>query len=102
MTTHVIERTGDTLVVRLHHRLTHRATAQFHEVLARLENSPVRHCDMHLDSLDFIDSQGLGLLLTAGRIAQDRAMGLRLVSPRGEVKERLEFVRMGEVVEIAY
>lgn len=100
MSTHAIEVQDDTLFVRLHHSLTHRTGAQFDELLAHLRDSPIRRCVVHMDTLDFIDSQGLGLLLTAGRIAESRALPLRLVRPRGEVKERLDFVRLDELVEI--
>lgn len=102
MASHDIERSEDILVVRLHNSLTHRSSDHFHDVLAVLEDSPVRRCDVHLDRLDFIDSQGLGLLLTAGRLAESRQVAMRLVGPRGEVKELVEFARLGNVVEIAY
>jgi len=102
MTQHEIERLDDTLVVRLRHSLTHKSSDHFHDVLALLRDGDIRRCDLHLQDLDFIDSQGLALLLTAGQIAESKDMCMRLVSPRGEVKERLNFVRMGERVAISY
>ena len=55
---------------------------------------------LNLSTLQHVDSSGLGMLLIVGAEAQKKALKLRLVSPRAEVRRVIDLGRLDRVFDI--
>lgn len=58
------------------------------------------HIDFDCSSLDFVDSSGLGALISMQKLANERGGKLRLLSPKPSVIQVLELTRLHRVFEI--
>jgi anti-anti-sigma factor len=56
--------------------------------------------DFDCSALDFVDSSGLGALITMQKLANERGGKLRLLAPRPTVVQVLELTRLHRVFEI--
>jgi|688.fasta_scaffold64656_2 anti-sigma B factor antagonist len=56
--------------------------------------------DCDCSNLDFVDSSGLGVLISMQKLANERGGKLRLVSPKPSVVQLLELTRLHRVFEI--
>lgn len=56
--------------------------------------------DFDCSSLDFVDSSGLGALISMQKLANERGGKLRLLSPKPGVVQVLELTRLHRVFEI--
>ncbi len=56
--------------------------------------------DFDCSSLDFVDSSGLGALISMQKLANERGGKLRLLSPKPSVIQLLELTRLHRVFEI--
>ena len=56
--------------------------------------------DLDCSALDFLDSSGLGTLISLQKIARERGGSFRLLSPRPGVLQVLELTRLHRVFEI--
>lgn len=56
--------------------------------------------DFDCSTLDFVDSSGLGALISIQKLANERGGKLRLLSPKPSVIQLLELTRLHRVFEI--
>lgn len=56
--------------------------------------------DFDCSSLDFVDSSGLGALISMQKLTNERGGKLRLLSPKPNVVQVLELTRLHRVFEI--
>ena len=56
--------------------------------------------DLDCSRLDFVDSSGLGALISMQKLANERGGRLRLLSPKPTVVQVLELTRLHRVFEI--
>jgi anti-sigma B factor antagonist len=56
--------------------------------------------DFDCSILDFVDSSGLGALISMQKLANERGGKLRLLSPKSSVIQLLELTRLHRVFEI--
>lgn len=56
--------------------------------------------DLDCSSLDFVDSSGLGALISMQKLANERGGKLRLLQPKPGVIQLLELTRLHRVFEI--
>ncbi len=56
--------------------------------------------DFDCSSLDFVDSSGLGALISMQKLANERGGKLRLLAPKPTVVQVLELTRLHRVFEI--
>jgi anti-sigma B factor antagonist len=56
--------------------------------------------DFDCSTLDFVDSSGLGALISMQKLANERGGKLRLLSPKPSVIQVLELTRLHRVFEI--
>ncbi|MGL5017551.1 MAG: STAS domain-containing protein [Luteolibacter sp.] len=56
--------------------------------------------DFDCSSLEFVDSSGLGALISMQKLANERGGKLRLLSPKPSVIQLLELTRLHRVFEI--
>lgn len=58
------------------------------------------HIDFDCSDLDFVDSSGLGALISMQKLANERGGKLRLLSPKPAVIQILELTRLHRIFEI--
>ncbi len=86
-------RTGQTFEVLLSDRLTIKDQADFRDLLSKLKESGSKIFVLDFSELGWIDSAGLGMLILAKEAAEKAGSELILRSPKGRVKELLDFAR---------
>ncbi len=60
----------------------------------------LKNIDFDCSALDFVDSSGLGALISMQKLANGRGGKLRLLSPKSAVVQVLELTRLHRVFEI--
>ncbi len=60
----------------------------------------VRHLDVDLSRVEYIDSSALGMLLLLREKAGGRSIGIRLTNAGGAVRQVLEVANFGRLFEI--
>lgn len=60
----------------------------------------LENIDFDCSALDFVDSSGLGALISMQKLANSRGGKLRLISPKPTVIQLLELTRLHRVFEI--
>ena len=94
------ERKGTTLHVSNIHELT-AGTAPDTKNQLRLQFADgLSNIDFDCSSLDFVDSSGLGALISMQKLASERGGKLRVLSPKPSVVQLLELTRLHRVFEI--
>ncbi|HLN23468.1 MAG TPA: STAS domain-containing protein [Patescibacteria group bacterium] len=84
----IAEKNGQrTLVLR--GQLTFADRAALDQVIAQVLAGEIRTMSVDLEHLDYMDSAGLGMLLTLRDRAGKANVQVRLVKPQGDVKELL-------------
>jgi anti-sigma B factor antagonist len=58
--------------------------------------------DFDCSILDFVDSSGLGALISMQKLANERGGKLRLLSPKPSVIQLLELTRLHRIFEIVF
>ena len=56
--------------------------------------------DLDCTALEFLDSSGLGVLISVQKLARERGGSFRLLSPRPTILQVLELTRLHRVFEI--
>lgn len=89
-------------VVRLAGTLTSGSAGEVQDRIMRwLASSPdIRVVAVDLESVEFMDSAGLGVLLAALRAVNDRGGGLTLVRPGRKVRMLLDMTRLHKVLDV--
>jgi anti-anti-sigma factor len=97
-----IETKDTTLVISGVHELTYGSTLEIKDRAKRLFLAPeLINIDFDCASLDFIDSSGLGALISVQKLAGERGGKLRLLAPKPAVIQLLELTRLNRVFEVA-
>ncbi len=87
----------DRLILAISGRLTFADATQFPEVVARIRDCGLRIVEFELGRLEFMDSSGMGLLLTAYDVAHGAGMQMLVRNAHGSVLaglERAQFDRL--------
>ncbi len=79
----------DGLVLALRDQLTFSDREAFDGVIEKIVRSGGRQAAINLNKLDYMDSAGLGMLLTLRDGAERAGIEIRLTRAKGEVKELL-------------
>ncbi|MBB5350884.1 anti-sigma B factor antagonist [Haloferula luteola] len=94
------EATGDTLRVSGITELTAGSARDVKdEIRSRLENHVI-HIDFDASALSFLDSSGLGTLISLQKLAAERQGHFRLLAPTPPAMQVLELTRLHRVFEI--
>jgi anti-sigma B factor antagonist len=94
------ERKDTTLYVSNIHELTAGTAPETKNQLRLQFADGLIHIDFDCSSLDFVDSSGLGALISMQKLANERGGKLRLLSPKPSVVQVLELTRLHRVFEI--
>ena len=89
-----------TLHVSNIHELTAGVAADVKNQLRLRFTDGLMNIDFDCSSLDFVDSSGLGALISMQKLANERGGKLRLLSPKPGVIQVLELTRLHRVFEI--
>lgn len=90
----------DGIEVKLSGRLEFTDHDRLREIVELLERPAGRRFVVDLQTLDFIDSAGLGMLLILQEEAEQRNIKFVVRNPRNEVNRSLELARIGEIITI--
>ena len=91
---------SDRLVLTIGGRLTFADAAQFPEVIARIRDCGMAIVEFDMDALEFMDSSGMGLLLTAYDAAHRASMQLIVRNARGNVLTGLKRARFDQLMTV--
>ncbi len=61
----------------------------------------LKNIELDCGSLDFLDSSGLGALISIQKLATERGGSFRLLKPKPTIAQVLELTRLHRILEIA-
>lgn len=94
------ERKETTLHVTLIRELTAGVAPDLKNQLRQQFTGEMVNIDFDCSTLDFVDSSGLGALISMQKLANERGGKLRLLSPKPGVVQILELTRLHRVFDI--
>ena len=94
------ERKDNTLLVSDIRELTAATAPEVKASVRKIFTDGLIHIDFDCSTLDFVDSSGLGALISLQKLANERGGKLRLLSPKPGVVQVLELTRLHRVFEI--
>ncbi len=94
------ERKDTTLYVSHIHELSARAASAVKSEVRLHFVDELINIDFDCSTLEFVDSSGLGTLISLQKLANERGGKLRLLSPKPSVLQVLELTRLHRVFEI--
>ena len=94
------ENLGSTLRISAVKELAAVNANQFREWVRQSFVDGQKDIEMDLSQTTFIDSCGLGALVTLHKVARSRGGRLRLLSPQPQVQQLLELTRMSQIFEV--
>lgn len=97
----ILDTRESTLIVTMISELSATTAAEFKARLRAAFVPGLLNIDVSLAGLSFIDSSGLGALISANRLAVERGGRFRVLSPTPPVLQVLELTRMHRILEIA-
>jgi anti-sigma B factor antagonist len=95
-----IESKDTTLVISDLRELTYGFTVELKDRAKRLFAPELKDIDFDGTTLDFIDSSGLGALVSIQKLAAERGGKLRLLALKPAIVEIMEMTRLNRVFEI--
>ena len=97
-----VARQGDTLQISSVLELGEANAAAFRDWVNDLLEDGHRNIEVDLSQTTFVDSSGLGALVSLHKAAGRRSGTLRLVNPRPPVQQILELTRLDGILEIVH
>lgn len=95
-----VKQDGSRVVLRLADRLVHQDRTAFDRVCTEVLSSRPNQVDVDFRDLTYMDSAGLGFLLTLREQAGKSGSTLALINPQGSVREMLELSRFDTLFTI--
>lgn len=95
---YTVRNLGGVREIDLRGQLTFEANDDFRKIIDGMEKDGITDCVLNLDSLDFIDSAGLGLLVLANNTAHRSNVRLKLKHPKGQVREMIEISEFHTII----
>jgi anti-anti-sigma factor len=92
--------TASTTEVRLKGRMEFSDHRIFRELIDKLGGVGQKSVVFDLSGLEFIDSSGLGMLIIARNLAQQKKVDFRLTKPRETVRRVLEIAKFASIAQI--
>lgn len=95
-----VKHRGASVVVTLRGSCTMNEAARLHECVGRLASTEVRLIVLDMAALDFIESMGLGGIISAYLRLRHRDGELRLVAPQPSIMHVLKLTRLTQLFDI--
>ena len=96
-----LEMRGDTLTIGGVKELSATNANNFRDVVRAAMTESLKNIEIDLSDANFLDSCGLGALISLHKTACSRSGLVRLVNPAVPVQQILELTRMHRIFEIA-
>lgn len=97
---HKIRKDGDVVVLGLEGQLTSKDRSEFVEMIPSLLGEGKGSVRVDLKNLVYMDSVGLGMMITLRDEAEKKGMVTAIANPTGDVKELLEMACFDRLFEI--
>ena len=91
---------GDTLTIWGVQELSAANATNFRDEVRGAMSSALKNIEIDLSEADFLDSCGLGALISLHKTACSRRGAVRLLNPASPVQQILELTRMHRIFEI--
>jgi anti-sigma B factor antagonist len=95
-----LEYRGDTLIVGGIQELNGANAGRFRDQIRSALSEPLRNIEIDMSQATFMDSSGLGALISLQKTARSRQGWVRLVNPTLRVEQILEVTHMHHIFEI--
>jgi anti-anti-sigma factor len=95
-----IDKNGSKAVIYLLSQLTSLERSEFEGIIADAISSGAKEVDINMAELTYMDSVGLGMLVTLRDEAEKNDAVVELVGPQGNVKMLLEMARFDILFKI--
>jgi anti-sigma B factor antagonist len=93
----IINKTG---VLKLTGRLDAASVKNFKDTVASLAKKEIKNIVIDMNEVEFVDSSGLGSLVSCLRIVNNEGGDIRLSSLQNQIRALLELTRMHRVFQI--
>ena len=94
------EISGDVLVLNMLPTKVVAANAQEFDLALRMHFVGNKHVVVDMSTVEFVDSTGLGVLISCLRTRQDRRCDFRLCAMSGDVRKRFESMRLHRIFNV--
>ena len=91
---------GDTLAIGGVEELSAANASHFRDEVRGAMSGPLKNIEIDLSEANFLDSCGLGALISLHKTACSRRGAVRLLNPASPVQQILELTRMHRIFEI--
>jgi anti-sigma B factor antagonist len=95
-----LEVQGDTLTIGGVEELSAANATSFRDQIRGAMSGPLKNIEIDLSQASFLDSCGLGALISLHKTACSRQGAVRLLNPASPVQQILELTRMHRIFEI--
>ncbi|MBT4890062.1 MAG: STAS domain-containing protein [Rhodospirillales bacterium] len=95
-----VEKNGNNAVIKIAGQLISSDRSEFEETISDVFASGVKNLDFNMTEMTYMDSVGLGMLVTLRDEAEKNDAVVVLVEPQGNVKMLLEMARFDILFEI--
>ena len=95
-----IEQTNDTLLISQLDELTASSAGAFKKETKGRVTSDIKNIDLDASALNFIDSSGLGALISLQKLTKERGGKLRILSPSTSIVQIIELTHLHRILEI--
>ncbi|WP_018970511.1 STAS domain-containing protein [Rubritalea marina] len=95
-----IEQTNDTLLISQLDELTASSAGAFKKETKNRITPDIKNIDLDASALNFIDSSGLGALISLQKLTKERGGKLRILSPSNSIVQIIELTHLHRILEI--
>ena len=95
-----IQHNQDTLLISQMEELTAASAASFKKESKAMLTADTKNVDLDASSLKFIDSSGLGALISLQKVTKERGGKLRILSPSESIVQIIELTHLHRILEI--
>lgn len=91
---------GDVVELRLSGRFTFQDNGKFREMTTECMDGKAKRIVMDFGQMEFIDSAGLGMLLVARSLAQEKNVDLTLSGAKGQVERMFSISKFSTLFNV--
>ncbi|WP_347442044.1 STAS domain-containing protein [Rubritalea sp.] len=95
-----IEQTNQTLLISEVEEITASSAGGFKKEVKKRMTPTIANIDLDANSLNFIDSSGLGALISLQKLTKERGGQFRILSPTSSVVQLIELTHLHRILVI--
>ncbi len=97
-----IERNEETIIISGLEELTANNAGDFKKDAKLIITDEIYNIDINADGLRFIDSSGLGALISLQKVCKERGGKFRILSPNNSIVQIIELTHLHRILEIVH